>query len=381
MNKMAWNLLLQLHKGGSSTTNVQSYTPTAEEVRLQKASADYAEYVAPNARWLNDTAADVLRDSIGTVQVDFNGMNNSAQQQIANAQNGVAGLATGQLPAQYQANMEASLQRGVQNTMGSTLNDLASRGVLNSSVTNKAMSDMSKGVSDTMAEQYQNNIGTLNGLYGQQSALATSGIQAGAAAQEAAQAPALSLWNASLGLNGAGTSALGAVSGQGTTTTTSTTSGGGSGWLGGLVGLGSAAIGAFCFAGDSLVDTPHGCKEIRNIKVGDIVIAYDEEAKEFVERKVVKVQKPAADFVIELTIENKDTDYEDYVMCTGKQPLLTANGEWQEVDLMKIGTKLEGGCVVVDIRPVGEISVYDIKVEGNNNYIVDGVIAEGMFDE
>lgn len=378
---MAWEIIKSLHKGGSSTTNVQSYTPTKEEVRLQKASADYAEYVAPNARWLNDTAANVLKDSIGTVQVDFNKMNNTAQKQIANAQQGVANLTTGQLPAQYQANMEASLQRGIQNTMGTALNGLAQRGVLNSSVTNSALSDMSKSVSDTMAEQYQNNIGILNGLYGQQSALATSGIQAGAAAQEAALAPALSEWNASLGLNGAGTSALGAVSGQGTTTSTSTTSGGGSGWLGGLVGLGSAAIGAFCFAGDSLVDTPNGCKEIRNIKVGDIVMAYDEEKKEVVERKVVKVQKPATDFVVELTIENKDTDYEDYVMCTGKQPLLMANGEWQEVDLIKIGTELEGGCVVVDIQPVGEISVYDIKVEGNNNYIVDGVIAEGMFDE
>ena len=158
--KNVWYINIELHKGGS--TNVQSYTPTEQEVRLQKASADYAEYVAPNARWLNDTAANVLKDSIGTVQVDFNGMNNSAQQQIANAQQGIQGLTNGELPAQYQANMEAALNRGVQNTMGNMINGLGNRGVLNSSVTSQAMNDMSKSVSDTMAEQYQNNMGIAN---------------------------------------------------------------------------------------------------------------------------------------------------------------------------------------------------------------------------
>ena len=57
--------------------------------------------------------------------------------------------------------------------------------------------------------------------------------------QEAAQQPALNLWNASLGLNGSTTSALAAAAGKGTTTSSSTqrTSGGGgllSGLLGGL---------------------------------------------------------------------------------------------------------------------------------------------------
>ena len=45
-------------KGG--TTTVESYKPTAEEIRMQKQAADYADAVAPNALKLNDTAADLM---------------------------------------------------------------------------------------------------------------------------------------------------------------------------------------------------------------------------------------------------------------------------------------------------------------------------------
>jgi hypothetical protein len=73
-------------------------------------------------------------------------------------------------------------------------------------------------------------------LYGGLLQSSTAPITTAAAAQEAAQAPALSLWNASLGLNGAGTGALAAAAGKGTTTSTSQQQGGGlfSGLLGGL---------------------------------------------------------------------------------------------------------------------------------------------------
>ena len=86
-----FKLILQLHGGGKgSTTNVQSYTPTAEEIRLQRQAADYSEAVAPNAFRLNNTAAGLLWDSIGSNQVDFRTMNNQAQGQIANSNNVVA---------------------------------------------------------------------------------------------------------------------------------------------------------------------------------------------------------------------------------------------------------------------------------------------------
>ena len=278
-------------KGGGSTTvnNTSTYTPTEYELQLQKAQADYADAIAPNSLWLNDTARKILQDSIGAVQVDFNGLNNQAQQQIGKATNNLSALtgsntaanaaannqlsaltgqygalSQGQLPTAYQKNMQDAIASTIKGTMGQTLNSLGQRGVINSSVTNTAMNDISKNAADTVAQQYQNNIQAVSGLLGKQAELAnnlrsntlntnnqnagiynnlisnaTQPIATAGAAQEAAQTPATNLWNASLGLNQATTGALAAAAGKGTTSSSSTqnTSGGGgffSGLLGGL---------------------------------------------------------------------------------------------------------------------------------------------------
>lgn len=301
-------------KGGSSTTvnNTSTYTPSEYELQLQKAQANYAEAISPNSLWLNDTARKVLQDSLGTVQVNYNGLNNSAQNQINTANSGLynqiganssaantanntlsgissqyntaansanktlSNLANGELPSAYQQNMENSISSALTNTMGSSLNSLANRGILNSSVTNQAMNDISSNAANTVAQQYQSNLSQVadltnqqlsntNTALGQNASLAnsqlsntlnansqnannysnllnsaTSGITTAAAAQEAAQQPALNLWNASLGLNSSTTGALAAAAGKGTTTSSSTqsTSGGGgllSGLLGGII--------------------------------------------------------------------------------------------------------------------------------------------------
>lgn len=85
---------LQLFGGkGSSQTTVESYQPTEYELQLQQAQANYANAVSPNALYLNDTARKLLEDSLGTVQVDYNGMNSTAQKQIKDLQNYLEGLA------------------------------------------------------------------------------------------------------------------------------------------------------------------------------------------------------------------------------------------------------------------------------------------------
>lgn len=227
--------------GGGSTTvnNTSTYTPTEYELQLQKQQADYAKAIAPNSLYLNDTARQILQDSIGSVQYDFNNANNVAQNQINMANQGYMNLANGQLPSAYLQNMQDAVRSGVQNTYGNLLNNSAERGVLNSSVTTQGLNDISKNVSDTMAKSYTNNVNTLGNIYSNLSNGATAGMTAAAAAQEAAQQPAINLWNASLGLNGSTTQALAAAAGKGTTTSTSTQkmSGGGglfSGLLGGL---------------------------------------------------------------------------------------------------------------------------------------------------
>ena len=390
-----------VHFKGSSTTvtNTSTYTPTEYELQLQKLQSDYANAIAPNSRYLNQTARNLLQNSLGTVQVDYNGLTQQAlgamrasqdalrgithantqaadransdllryrwqygdaarkanaankgyqrdytaamekanqenrgysreygkaakaanteldwlspqYMQAANTANtSLYGLMNGRLPANYQMAMENSIARALNNTMGKTFNAMAGRGVLNGSVTNEALNDITANAANTVAEQYSNNINTVanlanqqntntynalraqegiagtklantNNMLGQQAALtaanlantnhalnnqatltqnamnntlnanasnasihnsiignATAGITAAAAAQEAAQRPALNLWNASLGLNGATTGALAAAAGKGTTQSTNTQrTGGGGGLLSGLLG-------------------------------------------------------------------------------------------------------------------------------------------------
>lgn len=226
---------LQLFKGGTTVTNTSTYTPTQYEIELQKAQANLANEYAPNALWLNDTARKILENSIGAVQYDFNAANNQAQNQINQANQNNQALANGQLPQAVLDNITQNVTNVAQNSMGNLLNGLANNGVLNSSVTTAGTNDISKNVANAISQQQQSYMNLLNGINSGNITNASAGITTAAGAQEAAQQPALNLWNASTGLAGSGNSTLNALAGKGTTTSTQTTSGGG-GLLGGLFG-------------------------------------------------------------------------------------------------------------------------------------------------
>lgn len=368
---------LTMFKKGSSNTTVQSYQPTAQEIRLQQQAANYSEAVAPNALKLNNIAGNLLYGSYGTVQADYDKMNHQAQQQLAAAQAGVQNLTNGVLPEAYQANMENSIKSGVQNSVGSMVSDLGSRGVLNSSVTNKAMQGINDSAAAAMADQYGNNIGLLSGLYGQQVNAAGAPITTTAAAQEAAQSPALSLWNASLGLNSGSTlGALQAVSGQGTTTATSKQSGGGllSGVIGGLAGNGSL-FGGNCFVAETKVRTPDGENEIRRVVPGDRVISPSADGTES-EQEVIAVLEPRYADVYTVVCEPTA-----YVSATLSQPLMMDDGKFVTLDRLRIGTKMKGRGTVKSVIHSGERLVYDLKLADGGDYYADGFIAKGATDE
>ena len=374
-----FELILQLHKkGGGSNTTVQSYQPTAEERKLMGLSADYAEYVMPNAQKLNDSAANMFFESLGDTQVDYKTLLEQAQQQTSAAQQGVADLTRGKRPKVYVQNMTDAISSGVENTMGNALSSLAGRGVLSSSVTTQAMNDISKNVSDTMAQQYLNNVSTLNGLYGQQATLAGQNIANSAAAQEAAQTPAMNAWNMSLGLGSATNSALAAVGGRGTTTSTVQNSGSGGLFGGILTGLAGSA-GLFCFSEDTKVKTPDGEKFIRHIKPGDKVMAYSEDSDDK-ETEVYDALVPVYSDVY-VVVCDAAKGKKNYVSTTLTQPLLTADGDFVEVSMLRIGTELKNAGRVRGIVYSGERKVYDLKLASGEAYYANGFVAKGATDE
>ena len=456
-------------KGGSTSTT--TYKPSAEEKRLMNLEADYAESIMPNAQKLNTTAADLLWDSMGSTQVDYDKLNKSAQQQIGKATSGMnslinknnaatedvnstlgtyapqyanaantannalgsyapqyaaaantanqqlASLANGVLPTAYQQNMENSIKSAMENTMGKTINNLGSRGILNSSVTGSAMNDISKNAADAVAQQYQQNISQVgnlaqqqlgntnaaleaqkgisqqqlgnttdalaaqiglaqqqygntmganemnSGLYGNLLNSSGTAISTAAAAQEAAQQPALNLWQASVGLSPSGSGALNAVSGKGTTTTTQNQSS--SGFWGGLAG---GLIGLFCFIGSTKVDTPHGKVKIRDIKKGDKVISFNPVTGEDEITEVLKVSEPVLEKVF--AIQTVDVDGNTHhVVTTKSQPLMRPDGSYVTLKNIVIGqTELKGTGIVKVIAYNGKQPVYDLCVTGSGNY-------------
>ena len=369
-----FKLILQLHKGGSSVTNTTTYTQSPEEQEMTRLSNEFAQYIAPNAKALNDSAANLYFDSLADTKVDYQSLLDQANAVSNQAQQGYANLANGVLPSTYTENMTNAIRSGVQNTMGSALDSLASRGVLNSSVTNTAMNDISKNVSDTMAQGYLGNIEALSNLYGNQLSAAGTGIANAAAGQEAAMQPATNAWNMSLGLGGQSTGALQAVAGKGTTTSTQTQSGGGSGWLSGVLGLGSAAIGAFCFTEDTKIKMADGSeKSIANIEVGDEVLAYN--GQNDIADTVVSVTEPSEEEIYIVECENGS------VKTTLSQPLMTYDGEFIEVELLKLGTVLKNVGKVKAITKDKINLVYDFKTENHNCYYANGFVAYGSFDE
>lgn len=228
---MKWNL--QQFKKSSSTT--YSYTPSAEEKALLSQQLKYQNAFFPNVIKLNDNAGKLLWDSYGTVQADYDTMNANAQQQIAAAQSKLSNLSNGVLPSAYKQNMTDAIQGTVNNTVGNAVNTLGNRGVLNSSVTGAALGDISKNVADVTAQNFNNNVSTLSQLGQQQIGNANAAITTSAAAQEAAQQPAINLWNASLGLQQSGNQVLGNIAGKYGTGVQSTSQPGGFGsFLGGV---------------------------------------------------------------------------------------------------------------------------------------------------
>lgn len=357
--------------GGSSSST--TYKPSAEEKALMNEQLDYIKAIKPNALKLNDVAGNLLYDSLGDTKVDYNTLMNDALSQIQWGQQGLRGLAQGQIPTAYQDAMEASIKKGVQGSMGNLLQDMGSRGVVNSSVMDTGLKGISDSASDAMAQNWQNTVSQLANIYGQDIDAAGQPIATAAAAQEGAQQPALNLWNASLGLNGATTGALSAIGGKGTTTQKQSSSGGG--LFGGiLTGLASNSA-IFCFAPETKVRMADG-KEIpiTDVKAGDKVICPHEDGTE-TEETVLQTMKPHYNDVWNLVCKDGLNTY--YVSATLTQPVLTENDGFVEFGKLTLGTDIKGRGKIINMVFSGERKVYDLQVSGDNNYYADGFIAKG----
>jgi superfamily II DNA or RNA helicase len=127
-----------------------------------------------------------------------------------------------------------------------------------------------------------------------------------------------------------------------------------------------------CFVGDTLVLTDHGYKKIRNIKPEELVYTFNEETKEFEYKKVLKlIKKPLVEKLVRVN---------EHTICTENHLFYTKCGWKKAKDLTECDFclkdngsffKIKG---VKNVKKYNEIYVYDLTVEDNHNYFVNGVL-------
>lgn len=152
-----------------------SSSSTTQEVKQRELSQEEKELIAAQTRYMNSIqpAVDKLinrsNSSIDNVySPDWNKAHNEMSSALNNATSQIQGLnkytnqldsiSNGELPQSYLQNMQTVYNNMYKTSMGAGLNDLASRGVINSSALNNATNQIQKNLTNQMAQDYSNNL-------------------------------------------------------------------------------------------------------------------------------------------------------------------------------------------------------------------------------
>ena len=219
-------------KGGGGSSSSSSYTPSPQELQIM-------EYMKDNAANAQTGITSMLNQFNTGVKSDaFNNLLGHSSGMIQSGQNTYSDLLNGKLPTAYTENMADAIKSGVNSTVGSNITSLANRGVLNSSVTNKALNDVEGNVANAMAQNYNQNVSQLGNLAGKQIQAATAGYQPYSTLAQLAQGQANTFINSPVSaLRGSGTSNTKSNDGSGSPLLNAGL-GLATGWVGKQMGLG-----------------------------------------------------------------------------------------------------------------------------------------------
>lgn len=139
-----------------------------------------------------------------------------------------------------------------------------------------------------------------------------------------------------------------------------------------------------CFVAGTKVKTPNGEQPIETLKAGDYITTYNEEAKQYEPNKVLRklINRNVTELAT-LKLSNGET-----LQFNAYHPLLTENGYksltcHNDLPLLTKEDKLIGGITIEEIvveNLENPIAAYNLLIENNNNFIVNGVIALGKDD-
>lgn len=364
-------------KGGGSKTTTSRTIPnaTGAELSLQDGLTRY------NQTGLNN-AAGVLSRAVSSIDrqynPDWNALAGNYNNISSQAANGYSSLMRGELPSAYAAARQKALADDLKGTVGNSISSLASRGVLNSSVTNKALDDVSKDAASQLAKSYASDLAKYSSILGaaQQSGLQT--LAGNQLAQNASEQKTNSLFDYANQLANPAQQMWGTMySGRmGTGTTSQQTTQQTNPWS--VAGtLGSAFI--LCFTGDTLVTIPNGYRKISDILPGDEVLSLDASGA-IVPRRVKAVTHAERRPLVHVHFDNgtlwHTTQGQRFYNGTH---FVFADGTAPDAAVVFKGAPTR----VLYVVEGGEAPVYDLILEGGateNIFFANDVAAEGFGD-
>ena len=156
--------------GGSKTQRVRKRNPESQRLKILRIglydqvypglqSFDYTGAMN-KVQGITDTALQQQSSLLSQLPDSYDQSNRLVNQ--------IAGIAsTGRIPTAMTDNMNLSVNNALKSSMGSALNDLAGRGVLNSSVTTSALNNLSDSAANAYSQNYLNAYNSVLSGYGQ----------------------------------------------------------------------------------------------------------------------------------------------------------------------------------------------------------------------
>jgi hypothetical protein len=169
-------------KGDATNTTTRNIpSQTANEASLENGLINYDTTGLSNANSILKQAI----SSIGnTVNPDWSSLANAYNKTMSGVTSGYSSLTNGELPTSYATARQQALNSDLSGTIGSSISSLGSRGILNSSVTNNALNNISQNASDTLAKNYSSDLSTEANLLNGQATQASNVLSNNATSQQ-----------------------------------------------------------------------------------------------------------------------------------------------------------------------------------------------------
>ncbi|WP_110953039.1 Hint domain-containing protein [Anaerosinus massiliensis] len=360
-------------KGSSSTTTRSIPAQTQNEATLENGLMKY------NTTGLNN-ASNILNNGINaignTVNTDWNSLSKSYNDTMNNVSSGYNDLANGNLPSSYANARQQALTNDMNASVGNAISNLGSRGILNSSVTNNALNNIGQNVSNTLADNYTNDLNTYANILNQQAGNAGNLLSNNAAAEQSSYYKPSALLSYSSQLSTPSQNMYNTMYGgrMGTGSTTQTSNDGGASAWGAVGSLGSAMIA--CFVGGTKIKTIDGEKDIRDVHIGDLVYSLDDNDLPC-EKTVIEVLPAHMSDILRIIFENGTV-----IETTESQRFYTS--PWFEYvgRMEKPAINIKGKKVkVIKVENTGRQDlVYDFVVSDRNIFFANEIAVEGFGD-